>query len=59
MKKIEKMALREFKKLSKKEQRRLNKLRRLPTAPPSVRFENKRRKKADRGLKEELAEGQE
>lgn len=51
MKKIEKMALREFKKLSKKEQRRLNKLRRLPTAPPSVRFESKRRKKADRGLR--------
>ena len=42
--KLEKMALQEFKKLSRKEQRRLNNLRRLPTAPPSVRFEDKRRK---------------
>ena len=42
--KLEKMALQEFKKLSRKEQQRLNKLRRIPTAPPSVQFEDKRRK---------------
>ena len=48
MKKIEKLAAREFRKLSKKEQRRRNKLRRLHTAPPSIRFEEKRRKKLSR-----------
>ena len=43
-KKLEKMALQELKKLPRKEQQRLNKLKRLPTAPPSVQFEDKRRK---------------
>ena len=43
-KKLEKMALQELKKLPRKEQQRLNKLRRLPTAPPSVQFEDKRHK---------------
>ena len=38
------MALQELKKLPRKEQQRLNKQRRLPTAPPSVQFEDKRRK---------------
>ena len=38
------MALQELKKLPRKEQQRLNKLKRLPTAPPSVQFEDKRRK---------------
>ena len=41
--KLEKMALQELKKLPRKEQQ-LNKLKRLPTAPPSVQFEDKRRK---------------
>ena len=48
MKKIEKLAAREFRKLSKKEQRRRNQLRRLRTAPPSIRFEDKRRKMRSR-----------
>ena len=48
MNKIEKMAAREFRKLSKKEQSRRNKLRRLPVAPPSIRFEDKRRKMRSR-----------
>ena len=43
-KKLEKMALQELKKLPRKEQQRLNKLKRLPTALPSVQFEDKRRK---------------
>ena len=42
--KLEKMALQELKKLPGKEQQRLNKLKRLSTAPPSVQFEDKRRK---------------
>ena len=42
--KLEKMALQELKKLPRKEQQQLNKLKRLSTAPPSVQFEDKRRK---------------
>ena len=42
--KLEMMALQELKKLPRKEQQRLNKLKRLSTAPPSVQFEDKRRK---------------
>ena len=52
--KLEKMALQELKKLPRKEQQRLNKLKRLPTAPPSVQFEDKRRKEKHKKSPEAL-----
>lgn len=48
MKKIHKMAAGEFRKLPRSEQKRRNQLRRLKTAPPSIRFDDKRRKARDR-----------
>lgn len=58
MKKIEKLAAKEFRKLPKEEQKRRNQLRRLRTAPPSVRFEDKRRKHGrDREFRVLLTDG--
>ena len=42
MSKIKKAAAREFRKLSKKEQRRINKLRRIPVPAPGVVLEKKK-----------------
>ena len=53
-KKLEKMALQELRKRPRKEQQRLNKLKRLPTAPPSVQFEDKRRKEKHKKSPEAL-----
>lgn len=39
MAKLEKMAAKEFKKLSKKEQKRINSLKRIPVAPPGHTFD--------------------
>lgn len=41
MRKIDKEAEREFKKLSKKEQHRINKLKRIPTPPTGTVFDKK------------------
>ena len=42
MSKIKKAAAREFRKLSKKEQRRINKLRRIPVPAPGAVFDKKK-----------------
>lgn len=42
MSKIKKAAVREFRKLSKKEQRRINKLRRVPVPAPGAVFDKKK-----------------
>lgn len=41
MRKIDKEAKREFRKLSKKEQHRINKLKRIPTPPTGTVFDKK------------------
>ena len=54
MKKIERMAEKEFLKLSKKEQRRINNLRRVPTAAPGYEFGHQVRPRQKRWNEEEV-----
>ncbi len=51
MKRIEKTARNEFRKLPQKEQKRILKLRRIPTAPPGHKIENRKQKEASRRWK--------